>query len=445
MKLSTEDIAKALGVSPINTNANLSLNNISIDSRDPQKDNIFIAIKGEHHNGHDFIDDAFEKGASIAITEQHHHSYPVFVVDNTIKALGKIANYYSLLINPITIGITGTNGKTTVTNLVANILKKNNKTIQTLGNYNNSIGLPLSIMRAEDDTKYFVLEMGARKIGDIRELTAIAKPNIVALLNVSSAHLDTFHTIENILKTKEEIFEDQGYKKIVILNKDDINFNRWHKKSSRHEIRTISRTKDADYKVTAVSPDKLLLKTYRGDMLSINIKNTEDYYIDNILFSVALATEAGASISDVKNGIESFEIPSGRFNKIKGINDCTIIDSTYNANPASFKASIDSLVSIPGEHLMIMGEMGELGNDSFNHHLDVISYAINKGTSKIFLKCSFSDKIKEKYDKNIIIFDNIDELKNLIYPVLNSNSVILVKASRFMRFEEITKILEFRN
>ncbi|GIR56231.1 MAG: hypothetical protein CM15mP63_2360 [Gammaproteobacteria bacterium] len=191
------------------------------------------------------------------------------------------------------------------------------------------------------------LEMGARKIGDIRELTAIAKPNIVALLNVSSAHLDTFHTIENILKTKEEIFEDQGYKKIVILNKDDINFNRWHKKSSRHEIRTISRTKDADYKVTAVSPDKLLLKTYRGDMLSINIKNTEDYYIDNILFSVALATEAGASISDVKNGIESFEIPSGRFNKIKGINDCTIIDSTYNANPASFKASIDSLVSIP--------------------------------------------------------------------------------------------------
>ena len=161
-------------------------------------------------------------------------------------------------------------------------------------------------MRAEDDTKYFVLEMGARKIGDIRELTAIAKPNIVALLNVSSAHLDTFHTIENILKTKEEIFEDQGYKKIVILNKDDINFNRWHKKSSRHEIRTISRTKDADYKVTAVSPDKLLLKTYRGDMLSINIKNTEDYYIDNILFSVALATEAGASISDVKNGIEIF-------------------------------------------------------------------------------------------------------------------------------------------
>ena len=106
--------------------------------------------------------------------------------------------------------------------------------------------------------------------------------------------------------------------------------------------------------MTAVSPDKLLLKTYRGDMLSINIKNIEDYYIDNILFSVALATEAGASISDVKNGIESFEIPSGRFNKIKGINDRTIIDSTYNANPASFKASIDSLISIPGEHLMIM-------------------------------------------------------------------------------------------
>jgi UDP-N-acetylmuramyl pentapeptide synthase len=120
----------------------------------------------------------------------------VFVVDNPSKAFGKIAHYFSLFIIPIPIGMTGTHGKTTVTILVANILKKNNKTIQTLGNYHNSLGLPLSIMKAEDDTEYFVLEMGARKIGDFRELTAIAKPNIVALLNVSSAHLDTFHAIK---------------------------------------------------------------------------------------------------------------------------------------------------------------------------------------------------------------------------------------------------------
>ena len=445
MRLSNKEITKVLGIRPINTSENLIFNNICIDSRKLEKDNLFIAIKGENFNGHDFIDDAFQKGASMAISEQHHPTYPVFVVDNTIKALGNIANYYSSLIHPVTIGITGTNGKTTVTNLVANILKNNDKTIKTLGNYNNSIGLPLSIMKAEENTKYFVLEMGARKIGDIRELTAIAKPNIVALLNVSPAHLDTFHTIENILITKEEILEDQGYKKTVILNKDAINFNRWHKKSNRHEIKTVSRIKDADYKVSAVSSDKLLLKTYRGEMISINIKSSEDYYINNILFSVAIAIEAGASVSDVKNGIESFEIPPGRFTEIAGMNNCKIIDSTYNANPASFKASIDSLVSTSGEQIIVMGEMGELGDDSIEHHLDVISYAISKGIGKIFLKYSFSDKIKDKFDKNVIIFHNTNELKRLIGPSLNSKTVVLVKASRFMRFEEIIKELQSRN
>ncbi len=441
MKLSIIDLERALGISPINVKDDLLVSGISIDSRDIKENDLFVAIKGNHFNGHDYIDDAFKNGASVAISEKYIHTQPTFVVDNTIKSLGKIANYFSSLIQPISIGITGTNGKTTVTNLTANILKQNNKILQTIGNYNTSIGLPLSIMSAEIDTKYFILEMGARKIGDIRELTSIAMPNIVALLNVSQAHLDTFVTLENILKTKEEILEDQGYKKIVILNKDDINFNRWYKKANRHDIKTISISKDADYKVSAISSDKLLLKTYRGDMISIKINSIEDYNIKNILFSVALAMEAGASVTDVKHGIESFEAPLGRFTEMRGLCDSKIIDSSYNANPASFKASIDSLTSLKGRKILIMGEMAELGENSLNHHLDVISYAINKGIENIFLKCSFSQQIKERFDDKIIIFNKTHELMQLITRLLNSDTVVLVKASRFMNFDKIVNKL----
>ena len=203
---------------------------VSTDSRTIVPNNLFIPLSGDKYDGHDYIDKAIDNGAAAIISERVLLDIPHIKVNNTLNALNKIASYYLQEINPTVIGITGTNGKTTVTDMTSRIVSNYKKTLKTYKNFNNNIGLPLSILQAKKSDEIFVLEMGASKIGDIKELVEIARPQIVALLNVSEAHLETFESLENILLTKEEIFLNQGYKKKVIINKDDKYYDRWVKK-----------------------------------------------------------------------------------------------------------------------------------------------------------------------------------------------------------------------
>ena len=233
MNISLEEIKIALkeNISAINlvkVEKGLSFKNISIDTRTMAKNDLFIAIKGSRVDGHDFIDEAIKKGAKLIISESHlPDDIPYICVNDTTVALGKIASFYAKTINPIIIGITGTNGKSSVTNMVKNILSIHKPTLGTYQNYNNEIGLPLSILNAKPYHEYFVLEMGASKKGDISQLIKIANPTIVSLLNVSEAHLDSFKDLDTIVETKEEILINQGVKKIVILSLDNNYYERW--------------------------------------------------------------------------------------------------------------------------------------------------------------------------------------------------------------------------
>ena len=447
MNLSKQHIFSALNVdNTISNDLDETYRNVRIDSRLISKGDIFIAIKGDNVDGNDFIEDAINRGASLVLSSKSIEHNSVRVVEDTVKSLGKIAEYFLSKIDKKCIGITGTNGKSTVTRLIASILKMNKKTHQTYKNYNNQIGLPLSILKADEDTEYFVLELGASKIGDIRELSVIAKPDIVALLNVSPAHLDTFENLENILMTKEEIIEDQGYEKIVVLNKDDKYFERWSKKASRHRIVTISKFRDCDYKLVGQGNGKVVIKTPTNDVINISTKYTEDYMLTNILFATACALEAGARPSDVQKGIEGCNLPDGRLTVCNGLNGSTILDSTYNANPESFKAAIDSLSNLQGEKWVVMGEMGELGDKSFYHHCDVVKYAKQRGIQKIFMIGKDGDEIKKISENDIYLFNSIEDLIKYIKPMLKSNISVLVKASRFMKFEIIVDaIIEKKN
>mgnify|MGYP003317651870 FL=1 len=215
---------------------------ITIDSRTAMPGNLFIALRGDKYDGHDYINQAIQNGAVAVITEVDASAVPFIKVSDTLRALTRIASEYSKEINPITISVTGTNGKTTVTDMTYRIISNYKKTMKTFKNFNNNIGLPLSILRANRSDDIFVLEMGASRVGDIRELVEIARPNIVALLNVSEAHLESFGSLENILLTKEEIFLNQGKDKTVIINKNDEYYDRWIKKNSSNIIKTISLT-----------------------------------------------------------------------------------------------------------------------------------------------------------------------------------------------------------
>ena len=419
------------------------VNSFRIDSREVKKDDVFIALPGSNVDGYDYIDDAIHNGACLIITNRSHKSPLAISVRDSVKSLGTIANYYINKINSKSIGITGTNGKSTVTAMTASITQQCYKTAKTRGNYNNQIGLPLSILTADINTQVFVLEMGASKIGDIRELTTIVNPKTVALLNVSSAHLETFGSIENVYKAKEELLEDQGYEKTVVLNKDDENFPKWGKKASRHHVVTISKRQESDYRLIGQSPGKLIIKTMRFGIINIHTNFQEDYMVTNMLFAIACAAESGVDKKSIQKGLENFEVPNGRFTVLNGLNNSKIIDSSYNANPESFKAAIDSLVARDSkEKWIIMGQMGELGNDSEEHHINVLKYAESKKIDKIFLISNHAEIIKKTMKIEIKAFKSKEDLVKYIIPMLKSEIDVLIKASRSMKFESIVKSLK---
>tara|TARA_Y100000996_G_scaffold415049_1_gene407956 strand:- start:2465 stop:3817 length:1353 start_codon:yes stop_codon:yes gene_type:complete len=447
MNINLNDILKSIKPILIEYNYDKAkkypIKKISIDSRDIDINTLFIAIKGQSHDGHDYIHEALEKGSVAIISSKNfNQECPNIIVKDTVAALGLIASYLLDKISPSSIiGITGTNGKTSVTNIVYNILSTLNPSLKTFKNYNNLIGLPLSIFNTNFNEKHFILEMGASKSGDINDLIQIAKPNIVALLNASEAHLDTFKDIDNIVNTKGEILSYQGFPKTVILNRDDKFYEIWLDKSKHNKIVTISMTTKADYYLISSDKDYINIRTKDNQIIKLINDNYEPYIILNLLFSIAITMEAGANLENIIEGINSTKNISGRFNMLRGENECLIIDSTYNANPESFKANIDSLVQMNGTPWLIMGDMGELGDMALNFHAEIASYAKYKGVEKIFIISKYSDVISNAFGENSHIFNDKKSLINFIKPIIQKENNILIKASRFMNFEIIVDAL----
>ena len=442
MKGSLSQLENVLNSTLVNSNVNFD--GVSIDSRTIKKGNLFVAIKGENFDGHQFVNDAVKKGSAAIVTEKEFENIPQLIVKDTVVALGKIANFYLDALKPLTIAITGTNGKTTVTKLIGSMLNKFKSTLTNFGNFNNHIGLPLSILKMNDEHQICVLEMGASRKGDIEYLTSIACPKIVALLNVSAAHLESFKDIDNILLTKEEIFSDQGYEKIVILNKDDTNFLRWNNLIKKHQVKTISKTQTADYYIKNIENNVLAIQTADGKSFKLTLKQHHKHQIDNILFSVACASEAGASHENIIDGYYNFNGVNGRFYLNEGINGSTVIDDSYNANPSSMKLSLESLISMTGVAWFVMGDMGELGIQSQKFHSDLALYAKKIGVKKLFYVGQHKELVSKSFGENSFCFKNKSELVKFIQNIITNDVNILIKASRFMEFETIVGALKLR-
>ena len=239
----------------------------------------------------------------------------------------------------------------------------------------------------------------------------------------------------------EEILDNQGYKKIAILNIDDSNYQRWKAKSKNNIVKTISQNQHADYYLQSNTSSNLLIKTYKGDELNIDNNKLEKYEIYNILFSIACSMEAGATSNNVIQGLKDVRGIRGRFFKINGYNKSNIIDSTYNANPESFKAAICSLSKINGKKWLIMGDMGELGKDAQKYHIEIGDFAKRNKVEKIFLISKYSKEIKNNFGDGAYSFLTTSELIEFIKPMITPDVNILIKASRFMKFEVIVDAL----
>ena len=423
-----------------------TIRNLSIDSREIKNGDFFVAIEGKKHDGHDYIQQAIDNGASaILCNDRFDRSkirIPYIVCQDTLHSLGEFAAGYRKIIgSPFTIGITGTNGKTTVTKLTAEILKQRFSVSTTLRNYNNDIGLPLSILKStEENYQKCVYELGASKKNDISYLVNICKPNMTTLLNVSEAHMESFGSFETLIKTKEEIFSHTNTDQVV-LNKDDKYFAKWKKMNAQKKITTLSISSYADYFFEKIDDDFFYISTPKGKF-ELSKKNSSGILAINLLFSISLAMEAGASIQSVKDGINTFSGVQGRFFSYVSSNKSLVIDDSYNANPESMKSSLNQLKNFKKNKIFIMGDMGELGERSLDHHLSVFKLAKDIDVKHLLYMGKYKNEAKSIFGDACKTFDDIIKLIDYARSVSDESTVVLIKASRFMNFDIIAEGLK---
>ncbi len=420
--------------------------NVTIDSREVKTGDFFVALEGKKHDGHDYIQESIDNGAlAILCNEKFDTSkitIPYIVCQDTLKSLGVLATgYKSILGSPFTIGITGTNGKTTVTQLTTEILNQCFSVSTTLGNYNNDIGLPLSILKSpKENYQRCIYELGASKKDDISYLVNICEPDMTTLLNVSEAHMESFGSFETLMNTKEEIFSHSNTDQVV-LNKDDKHFARWENMNKQKKITTISISSIADYYFEDIDDEFFYISTPKGKF-ELSKKNSLKVLAINLLFSIALAMEAGANIQSVKDGIKKFSGVQGRFYSYVSSSKSLVIDDSYNANPESMKSSLNQLRNINKNKVFIMGDMGELGERSLEHHLSVFRLAKDIDVKHLLYMGKYKNEAKSIFGDGCRTFDDIMKLIDYARSVSDESTVVLIKASRFMNFDIVAKGLK---
>ncbi|NLO09686.1 MAG: UDP-N-acetylmuramoyl-tripeptide--D-alanyl-D-alanine ligase [Clostridiales bacterium] len=425
---------------------------IVIDSRLVSEDFLFIATRGEKVNGHDFIESAIRLGAMAVVCEKTptNISIPYILVDDSLVALKDIATWYRMQLNIPVVGITGSVGKTSTKEFVSSVLSRRYSVLKTEGNYNNEIGLPLTILQIRKRHEIAVLEMGISNFGEMHRLSKIAKPNYCLITNIGQCHLEQLGSREGILRAKSEIFDFMSEDGGVILNGDDDML------SAIHDVRGITPIRYGLGLDNDVYADNIISKNlsgssytlhFMGEALSINSSMPGNHMILNALAAATLGRILGLTGKEITDGIEQIQPVSGRNNIIYKEN-WTIIDDCYNANPVSMKAAIDLLDMADTRKVAILGDMGELGKSEVQLHKEIGKYIGSKNVDIIICVGKLSKHMYEgamellsDTSKVLFHFDTRDELIKALPDLLKNGDTILVKASHFMGFDNIVNLL----
>lgn len=456
-------MAKACNGKYYGSEANLDkeVTDITTDSRKVVKDGLFIAICGERTDGHKYIDGCFEAGALCVISEkelpEQENSY--IKVKSSLQALKDLALLYRNNLDIKVVGITGSVGKTSTKETISYVLEEKYKVLKTEGNFNNEIGLPLTVFRLRDDDEIAVLEMGISDFGEMERLSQIAQPDIGVITNIGLCHLENLKTRDGILKAKTEMFHNLKPDGTAILNGDDdklITIDEVNNK--RPVIFGISYKDDvyaSDIKNLGLDGTSFVingLKCADGDRaFEVTVPVPGHHMIYNALAAACVGAQLGLSSIQIRDGISKLKTIAGRNNIIKTDN-YTIIDDCYNANPVSMKASIDVVDMALGRKVCILGSMFELGDNEKNLHYDVGQYV---GAKSIDVLITIGDLARhiamgaadyrethyESYDCSIHSYDTIEEFENEAGQLLKKGDNILVKASHGMHFSNIVDML----
>ncbi len=461
MKLSIENIINAIDGKVLNPHykADSGIAGISIDTRTINENDLFIAIKGERYDGHDFINEALKKGARVFIVNEFYtyadieksDEFCFIGVKDTKKALGDIANFKRRNLNVKIAAITGSCGKTTAKNMAYSVLSRKFSAFSNKGNFNNDIGLPLTFLNLDKNYEWGVVELGINHIGEMKRLTDISEPDIGVILNIGAAHIEGLGSIEGVAEEKGELLSGIKKNGTAILNADDFMTNELLKKNKCEKTIFFGLSDKADIRASNIKKENMktsfTLETPLGEIL-ITLSIYGSFMVLNALAAASVGFCAGLSNDEIKKGLENF-IPQESIMNIIEKNGVTIIDDTYNSNPLSLKAAIDEFGNIRGRKFLVLGDMLELGKDSEKYHYDIGTFAAKKDISVIFITGAFKGFVKSGaldagfLERNIFCGTK-EEIVSRLKKFLKPYDYLLIKGSRAARMEDIIKGLEIK-
>ena len=424
---------------------NRKFRGVSTDTRTLQEGELFFALQGPNFDGAAFVEAAAERQASAAVVPVPVDAdIPVIVVDDTLLALAALAADWRQQMSASVIGITGSNGKTTLKEMIASCLALSAETLPTQGNLNNEIGVPLMLARLGVEHRYAVIEIGANHAGEIAHLASLVQPKIVVITNAAPAHLEGFGSLEGVAHAKGEILTGNVSPEVVILNADDEFFSYWSSLVPDIDVISFGLAPQANFRASDV------YATEYGSAFTLHMPECKLqialplYGAHNVLHACAAAAIASSLDIDqqqIKNGLETAQPVAGRLQPVQSVSGDTLYDDSYNANPVSVVAAAKFLAAQPGDSWLLLGDMAELGNDAQELHASVGRDLKNAGIMHLVATGELCRHTVDAFGDGGLWFASQDELIEHLRASLDGNSNILVKGSRSMGMESIVEAL----
>ena len=425
---------------------------VSTDSRSVSAGELFVAIAGENFDGHDFVAAALGRGAVAALVSaewarSHGQGLALIVVEQTRLALGELAAAWRRRFELPLIGVTGSNGKTTVKEMCASILAAwtgdPDCVLATSGNLNNDIGLPLMLLRLRSNHRAAVIEMGMNHPGEIDYLSRIAQPTVAVITNAQRAHLEGLGGITAVARAKGEIFAGLRPGAVAIINADDGHAALWRELASAYKRVDFSLEREAAvsgrYEAHGYG-GRLELTTTQGQAL-VELRLPGRHNAANALAAAAATLAVGCGLAAVVAGLDACNSVKGRLQKKAGVSGAVVIDDSYNANPDSLRAAIDVLAAMPGRKILVLGDMGEVGEAAAQYHDEVGGYAKSMGVDLLFALGEHAATAAHNFDGGASHFKNVYALIEALRPTLDAQTTVLVKGSRFMKMERVVEAI----
>jgi len=435
----------------------LAFDGVSTDSRSVAAGALFVALRGEVFDAHNFLQQVADKDVAAVVVEELPAGWklPAIVVPNTLTALGEIANWWRKQFAVPVIGVTGSNGKTTVKEMISSILAAahgEEGRLATRGNLNNEIGVPLTLFRMDAQHKSAVIEMGMNHPGEIGRLSAIAQPTIAMVNNAQREHQEFMHTVEAVARENGAVLAGLSADGVAVFPHGDEFTPIWQELADGAGVKRVLRfglTKEAEVSCTFRAGDfgSEMFVTVREAQAGegaeplqffVNLQAAGEHNVRNALAAVACTYAAGIAPDAIKLGLDSFAPVNGRLQKKTAANGAVLIDDTYNANPDSVRAAIDVLAKAAAPRVLVLGDMGEVGTQGPEFHQEIGAYAQTKGIEQVLVTGALASHMS---GNTIRHFEQFDDLLAALDAAITPNATVLIKGSRFMKMERVVQHL----